>query len=108
MSEAHRGFGIGSFNLTFCVENSMGKLFGMDGAKLSHKERGLGRKRADKAISASSGQTRPKTAKNEEPGGVILLFTGVRYERRSRAAPDPTPEPAPMPRIIANNNFKSK
>jgi hypothetical protein len=94
--------------MIFCVEISMGKLFGMDGAKLSHKGQGLGKKRVNKAISESSGQRRPKPGKNKEPGGVILLFTGVRYERRSGSVPNPTPELTPMPRIIANNNFKSK
>lgn len=36
----------------------------------------------------------PRTAANAGEGAMILLFTGVRYERHTEAAPAKSPRPA--------------
>ena len=37
---------------------------------------------------------RPRPRRSDEPRGVILLFTGVRYERLSEPSPAPSTPPA--------------
>lgn len=72
----------------------MGKLLQMDGP--GSRKRNRSRHKNTKPVDA--GQSRPEDA---TPTGIVVLFTGVRYERRA------SPSPAFMAPIIANNNFKN-